>query len=70
MILQGSGLAARCLECLREPCLCKDHSGMKIDDDTLIDFATCSNKGIRLTAEITLRKRHPAGRQRMKEWKA
>ena len=32
-----------------------------MSDDDLIDFATtCSNSGLRLCAEIELRKRHPS----------
>jgi hypothetical protein len=48
----------KCLSCLRIPCVCGKYPGMKIDDETLIDFATtCSNKGLRLKAEVILRRR-------------
>jgi len=51
----------QCLDCLRIPCMCQEHPGMKIDDETLIDFAAhASNRGLALHAEVVLRKRWPS----------
>jgi hypothetical protein len=51
-------MTKRCLECLRVPCRCSEYKGMKIGDDTLIDFAvSCSDKGIALKAETVLLRR-------------
>ena len=56
--MRESKRSGRCLEYLRVPCRCKEYPGMKIADDELIDMAaTCSNRGLRLNAEIVLRQR-------------